>query len=71
MTIQTRLRCLVLAGASVLGIAGCQTTDPKPEASEHRIDVTDGKPFRPAADKHENYFPLSPIAQEVERSLVY
>lgn len=71
MTIQTRLRFLFLMGVSVLGLAGCQTTDPKPETSEHRIDVTDGQPFRKAAEKHENYFPLSPKAQEVERSLGY
>jgi hypothetical protein len=71
MTIQTRLRCLFFVGVSGLGIVGCQTTDTKPETSEHRIDVTDGKPFRPAAEKHANYFPFSPKAQEVERSLGY
>ena len=68
MTMQTGLRCLFLAGASVLGIAGCQTTDPKQEVSEHRIDVTEGKPFRPAADKHENFF-TNPKAREIERNL--
>jgi hypothetical protein len=68
MTMQTRLRCLLLLGASVLGLAGCQTTDPKREIPEHDIDVTDGKPFRPAADKHENFF-FNPKSSEIERSL--
>jgi len=68
MKMFTGLRCLLLAGSLVLGIAGCQTTDPKREIPEHNIDVTDGKPFRSTADKHENYF-LNPKSREIERSL--
>lgn len=68
MKLRTGLLCLLLAGALVLGIAGCQTTDPKREISEHQIDVTEGKPFRTASDKHENYF-FNPKSREIERSL--
>ncbi len=68
MTIQSHLRRLVLLGVSVLAIAGCQTTDPKREIPERNIDVTDGKPFRPAAKKHENFF-FNPKSREIEQSL--
>lgn len=68
MTIPTRLRNLLFLGVSVWGIVGCQATDSQRTIPDHRVDVTNGKPFRPAADKHENFF-FNAKSREIERSL--